>query len=159
MTAPRAEDTQMNANSDKDYIDAKTDSIRAGMDGALGAFEANVNSKFAEVNGRFAEVNGKFAEVNGKFATLDATIAQVRTEIKESAERMTSQMVKWMVGIFVATLTIFFQLDGVFAEYRDSKVAGSASASAATDRHPTAADAGGTGKTLIKGAGDERQFR
>ena len=115
MTAPQAEDKQMNANSDKDYIDAKTDSIRAGMDGALGAFEANVNSKFAEVNGRFAEVNGKFAEVNGKFAevngkfaTLDATIAQVRTEIKESAERMTSQMVKWMVGIFVATLTIFF---------------------------------------------------
>lgn len=101
MTAPQAEDKQMNANSDKDYIDAKTDSIRAGMDGALGAFEANVNSKFAEVNARFAEVNGKFA-------TLDATIAQVRTEIKESAERMTSQMVKWMVGIFVATLTIFF---------------------------------------------------
>jgi len=77
----------MNANSDKDYIDAKTDAIRAGMDGRLGAFEANVN---------------------GKFATLDATIAQVRTEIKESAERMASRMVKWMVGIFVATLTIFF---------------------------------------------------
>ena len=77
----------MNANSDKDYIDAKTEAIPAGMDGRLGAFEANVN---------------------GKFATLDATIAQVRTEIKESAERMASQMVKWMVGIFVATLTIFF---------------------------------------------------
>ena len=91
----------MNANSDKDYIDAKTDSIRAGMDGALGAFEANVNAKFAEVN-------GKFAEVNGKFAAVDASFAQVRTEIRESAERMTSQMVKWMVGIFVATLAIFF---------------------------------------------------
>ena len=77
----------MNANSDKDYIDAKTDSIRAGMDGRLGAFEANVN---------------------GKFATLDATITQVRTEIKESSERAISQMVKWMVGIFIATLTIFF---------------------------------------------------
>lgn len=105
----------MNANSDKDYIDAKTDSIRAGMDGALGAFEANVNAKFAEVNakfaevnGKFAEVNGKFAEVNGKFAAVDASFAQVRTEIRESAERMTSQMVKWMVGIFVATLAIFF---------------------------------------------------
>ena len=98
----------MNANSDKDYIDAKTDSIRAGMDGALGAFEANVNAKFAEVNAKFAEVNGKFAEVNGKFAAVDASFAQVRTEIRESAERMTSQMVKWMVGIFVATLAIFF---------------------------------------------------
>ena len=91
----------MNANSDKDYIDAKTDAIRAGMDGRLGAFEANLNA-------RFAEVNGKFAEVNAKFAAVDASIAQVRTEIKESAERMASQMVKWMVGIFVATLTIFF---------------------------------------------------
>ena len=98
----------MNANSDKDYIDAKTDAIRAGMDGALGAFEANVNAKFAEMSGKFAEVNGKFAEVNGKFAAVDASFAQVRTEIRESAERMTSQMVKWMVGIFIATLTIFF---------------------------------------------------
>ena len=98
----------MNANSDKDYIDAKTDAIRAGMDGRLGAFEANLNARFAEVNGKFAEVNGKFAEVNAKFAAVDASIAQVRTEIKESAERMASQMVKWMVGIFVATLTIFF---------------------------------------------------
>ncbi|USX22839.1 hypothetical protein NHH82_12010 [Oxalobacteraceae bacterium OTU3REALA1] len=87
MAAPQVEDKRMNANSEKDYIDAKSDSIRAGMDGRLGAFEANVN---------------------GKFATLDATIAQVRTEIKESAERVTSQMVKWMVGIFIATLTIFF---------------------------------------------------
>lgn len=87
MAAPQVEDKRMNANSDKDYIDAKSDSIRAGMDGRLGAFETNVN---------------------GKFATLDATIAQVRTEIKESAERVTSQMVKWMVGIFIATLTIFF---------------------------------------------------
>lgn len=84
----------MNANSDKDYIDAKTDAIRAGMDGRLDAFEANVNAKFAEVN--------------GKFAAVDASFAQVRIEIRESAERVTSQMVKWMVGIFIATLTIFF---------------------------------------------------
>lgn len=87
MAPGQVDHKRMNANSDKDYIDAKTDAIRAGMDGRLGAFEANVNRKFA---------------------TLDATIAQVRTEIKESAERMTSQMVKWMVGIFIATLTIFF---------------------------------------------------
>lgn len=84
----------MNANSDKDYIDAKTDSIRAGMDGRLGAFEANVNAKFAEVN--------------GKFAAVDAGFAQVRGEIREATERVASQMVKWMVGIFIATLTIFF---------------------------------------------------
>ena len=101
MAAPQVEDKRMNANSDKDYIDAKSDAIRAGMDGRLGAFEANVNAKFAEVS-------GKFAEVNGKFAAVDASLAQVRTEIKESAERVTSQMVKWMVGIFIATLTIFF---------------------------------------------------
>jgi hypothetical protein len=101
MAAGQVDHKRMNANSDKDYIDAKTDAIRAGMDGALSAFEANVNAKFAEMN-------GKFAEVNGKFAAVDASFAQVRTEIRESAERMTSQMVKWMVGIFIATLTIFF---------------------------------------------------
>ena len=84
----------MNANSDKDYIDAKTDAIRAGMDGRLDAVEANVNAKVAEVH--------------GKFAAVDASFAQVRTEIRESAERVTSQVVKWMVGIFIATLTIFF---------------------------------------------------
>ena len=94
MAAGQVDHKRMNANSDKDYIDARTNSIRAGMDGRLGAFEANVN--------------GKFAEVNGKFAALDASLAQLRTEIKESAERVTSQMVKWMVGIFIATLTIFF---------------------------------------------------
>ena len=39
----------MNANSDKDYIDAKTEAVRAGMDGRLDAFEANVNGRFAEL--------------------------------------------------------------------------------------------------------------
>lgn len=109
----------MNANSDKDYIDAKNEATRASLDARLAAFEENVNGKFAEVNGKFAEVNGKFGEVNGRFAAVDARFdgletkmeagfAQIRAEFKEAIERATSQMVKWMVGICIAMFTIFF---------------------------------------------------
>ena len=76
----------MNANSDKDYIDAKIESVRAGMDGRLDAFEANVNGRFAELN-----------------AKIDKLGADLRKEIAESSARM----VQWMVGIFLASMAIF----------------------------------------------------
>jgi hypothetical protein len=102
----------MNANSDNDYIDAKNEATRAGLEGRLAAFEENVNGKFAEVNGKFGEVNGKFAAVDARFVGLEtkmeAGFAQMRAEFKEAIERATSQMVKWMVGICIAMFTIFF---------------------------------------------------
>lgn len=102
----------MNANSDKDYIDAKNEATRASLEGRLAAFEENVNGKFAEVNGKFGEVNGKFAAVDARFVGLEtkmeAGFAQIRAEFKEAIERATSQMVKWMVGICIAMFTIFF---------------------------------------------------
>lgn len=102
----------MNANSDKDYIDAKNEATRASLEGRLAAFEENVNGKFAEVNGKFGEVNGKFAAVDARFVGLEtkmeAGFAQMRAEFKEAIERATSQMVKWMVGICIAMFTIFF---------------------------------------------------
>ena len=88
----------MNANSDKDYIDAKTEATRAGLDGRLAAFEENVNGKFAAIDMRFVALETK----------MEAGFAQIRAEFKEAIERATSQMVKWMVGICIAMFTIFF---------------------------------------------------
>jgi hypothetical protein len=76
----------MNANSDKDYIDAKTEAVRADMNARLDAFEANVNGRFAELN-----------------AKIDKLGAELRKEIAESSARM----VQWMVGIFLASMAIF----------------------------------------------------
>lgn len=87
----------MNANSDKDYIDAKIESVRAGMDGRLDAFEANVNGRFAELN---AKIDKSVAELNAK---IDKLGADLRKEIAESSARM----VQWMVGIFLASMAIF----------------------------------------------------
>ena len=95
----------MNANSDKDYIDAKNEATRAGLDGRLAAFEENVNGKFAEVNGTFAAIDMRFVALETK---MEAGFAQIRAEFKEAIERATSQMVKWMVGICIAMFTIFF---------------------------------------------------
>jgi len=90
----------MNANSDKDYIDARNEATRAGLDGRLTAFEENVNGKFAAIDMRFVALETK----------MEAGFAQIRAEFKEAIERATSQMVKWMVGICIAMFTIFFSL-------------------------------------------------
>ena len=105
MDAGPAEDKHMNANSDKDYIDARNEATRAGLDGRLTAFEENVNGKFAEVNGKFAAIDMRFVALETK---MEAGFAQIRAEFKEAIERATSQMVKWMVGICIAMFTIFF---------------------------------------------------
>jgi uncharacterized membrane-anchored protein len=101
----------MNANSDKDYIDAKIESVRAGMDGRLEAFEANVNGRFAELNAKIdksvAELNTKIdksvAELNAK---IDKSVAELRKDIAE----FSSRMVQWMVGLFLASMAIFITL-------------------------------------------------
>ena len=109
----------MNANSDKDYIDAKTEAVRAGMDGRLDAFEANVNGRFAELNAKIdksvAELNAKIdksvAELNAKIdrsvaelnAKIDKSVADLRKDIAE----LSARMVQWMVGIFLASMAIF----------------------------------------------------
>lgn len=87
----------MNANSDKDYIDAKTEAVRAGMDGRPDTFEANVNGRFPAFE---ANVNARFAETNAK---LDKLGADLRKEIAEASARM----VQWMIGIFLASMAIF----------------------------------------------------
>jgi ribosome-associated translation inhibitor RaiA len=123
----------MNANADKDYIDAKTEAVRSGMDGRLEAFQAEVNAKFietnsridalaADVNVRFAETNARIdalaAEVNVRFAETNARIdklevnlnAKIETavaELRKDIAELSSRMVQWMVGTFIATIAIF----------------------------------------------------
>jgi hypothetical protein len=86
----------MNANSDKDYIDAKIESVQAGMDGRIDSFEANVNGRFAELN----------AKIDRSDAKIDQLGADLRKEIAESSART----VQWMVGIFLASITIFITI-------------------------------------------------
>ena len=105
----------MNANSDKDYIDAKTEAVRAGMDGRLSSFEGNVNSRFASfeanVNGRFASleenVNVRFAETNARIDKLDAKIDNMGADLRKEIAESSARMVQWMVGIFLASMAIF----------------------------------------------------
>ncbi|HWW71223.1 MAG TPA: hypothetical protein VN089_14880 [Duganella sp.] len=109
----------MNANSDKDYIDAKTEAVRAGMDGRLDTFEANVNGRFAEMNAKFdtavAELNAKIdksvAELNAKIDTvaaeLNAKIDKMGAELRKEIADASARMVQWMVGIFLASMAIF----------------------------------------------------
>ena len=112
----------MNANSDKDYIDAKIESVRAGMDGRLEAFEANVNGRFAELNAKIdksvAELNEKIdksvAELNAKIdksvAELNAKIDKSVAELRKDIAEFSSRMVQWMVGLFLASMAIFITL-------------------------------------------------
>ncbi|MEO5932182.1 MAG: hypothetical protein ABIQ08_01325, partial [Duganella sp.] len=98
----------MNANSDKDYIDAKVEAARAGMDGRLDAFEANVNSRFAEMNAKFdksvAELNAKIDTVA---AELNAKIDKLGAELRKEIAEVGARMVQWMVSIFLASMAIF----------------------------------------------------
>lgn len=47
--AKQADDSIMNTASDKEYIDARFDTVNAGLDGKLNGFEARMDVKFAEV--------------------------------------------------------------------------------------------------------------
>lgn len=120
----------MNANSDKDYIDAKVEAVHADMDGRLDTFEANVNGRFAEVNAKIdksvAELNAKIdtgvaqlnakidtavAQLNAKIDTvaaeLNAKIDKLGAELRKEIADFSSRMVQWMVGLFLASMAIF----------------------------------------------------
>ncbi|CAN7626657.1 hypothetical protein [Duganella sp. LjRoot269] len=69
----------MNANSDKDYIDAKVDGIRAVLDERTEAIRESMR---------------------------EMRVA-VEAKIVSTVESAVSQLVKWMVGTFIATIAIF----------------------------------------------------
>jgi roadblock/LC7 domain-containing protein len=150
-----AEDGCMNANADKDYIDAKVETMHTLLDERLGAFQAMMDGRFAEmrayIDGRFAEmradIDGRFAEmradIGGRFAEMRADIdgrfAEMRaymdgrfTAMDEKIDRVvaqnTAQIIKWMIGIWIASGVLFisvmtFVVSNVSSEARASTAA------------------------------------
>jgi roadblock/LC7 domain-containing protein len=118
-----AEDGYMNANSDKDYIDAKVETMHTLLDERLGAFQAMMDGRFAEfgamMDGRFAEfqamMDGRFAEfqakMDGRFAEMraymDGRFAELKSELKAQMADNTAQLIKWMVGVWIGGLVVF----------------------------------------------------
>jgi len=78
----------MNSNADKDYIDAKVE----GLDARLAAVSGTSDAKFGAVDARFD--------------ATDAKLEAIMAKIESAFQRATSQMVKWMVGVLAAGITI-----------------------------------------------------
>ncbi|MES2352310.1 MAG: hypothetical protein V4641_32500 [Pseudomonadota bacterium] len=76
----------MNANSDKDYIDAKADSLHAEMAG----FRAVLDERTEAIRESMREMR-----------------VAVEAKIVSTVESAVSQLVRWMVGTFIATIAIF----------------------------------------------------
>jgi roadblock/LC7 domain-containing protein len=109
----------MNANSDKDYIDAKVETMHTLLDERLGAFQAMMNGRFAEfqarIDGRFAEfqarIDGRFAEfhayMDGRFAEMHAEMDKRFAEMRAEMAHNTAQIIKWMVGVWIGGIVLF----------------------------------------------------
>ena len=137
----RVEDGSMNANSDKDYIDARTDAIRASLEG------------------RFDGVNARIDGLNARLDAVDAHFDQLRAEINSAVDRAMTQMLKWTVGLFFAMATIFlssmaFFMNTVVANIPAQLVLAT---SPAVMYVPTPATAPGS-LTSLRSPSDERQF-
>lgn len=83
--AKQAEHSSMNTASDKEYIDARFETVNAGLDGKLNTFEARVDVKFAEVH---------------------QVLAEVRTEMQRGFADMTRWIVGAIIGVAIASVTI-----------------------------------------------------
>src|SRR5471032_1819091 len=85
----------MNANSDKDYIDARMEGIDARVDSRFADMNTNMNTKFAEMDIKFMDAN---MNVNAKFAKVDIKFAELRTEMAKGF----ADVIKWMIGTLIA---------------------------------------------------------
>jgi len=107
-----AEDGYMNANSDKDYIDAKVETMHTLLDERLGGFREVMDERlngFREalderLNGFRAvldeRLNAFQVMMNGKF---EAQTALLRAEMAQN----TAQLIKWMVGVWIGGIVLF----------------------------------------------------
>jgi hypothetical protein len=100
MRRCEAEDGCMNANSDKDYIDAKVETMHTLLDERLGAFQAMMDGRFAEMR----------AYMDGRFAAMDAKIDRVVAELRAEMAQNTAQIIKWMIGIWIASGVLFISV-------------------------------------------------
>jgi hypothetical protein len=80
----------MNASSDKDYIDAKVETMHTLLDERLGAFQAMMDGRFAAMQ----------AYMDGRFAALG-------NELRAEMAHNTLQIIKWMVGVWIGGIVLF----------------------------------------------------
>lgn len=80
----------MNANSDKDYIDAKVETMRTLLDERLGGFREVMDERLSAFQ----------IMMNGKF---EAQTALLRAEMAQN----TAQLIKWMVGVWIGGIVLF----------------------------------------------------
>jgi hypothetical protein len=78
----------MNANSDREYIDNKVGDVRTAVDD----LRVTMNERFAAVHARFDAVDAK----------IDSAVAKGTTEV-----------VKWVVGLFITTIALNVALASV----------------------------------------------
>lgn len=77
----------------KDYIDAK-----------CVATESRVEARFAEFDARVTALEIK---MENRFAAMEALVRQLVADLRAEMHRNTADIIKWMVGLFVATIAIF----------------------------------------------------
>jgi len=80
----------MNANADKDYIDAKVETMHTLLDERLGGFREVMDQRLSALQ----------IMMNGKF---DAQTALLRAEMAQN----TAQLIKWMVGVWIGGIVLF----------------------------------------------------
>lgn len=80
-------------DGNKDYIDAKS-----------AATESRVDARFAEFDAR---VTAFEARMNAKFDAFEVKVYQLISELRIEMHKNTADIIKWMVGLFVATIAIF----------------------------------------------------
>lgn len=82
----------MNANSDREYIDNKVGDVRTAVDGLRVTMNERLEAVHTSVDDLRATMNERFAATNAKIDSIAPIIL--------------SEVVKWGVGLFVATIAL-----------------------------------------------------
>lgn len=89
----------MNANSDREYIDNKVGDVRTAVDDLRATMTERLEAVHTSVDDLRATMNERFGAVHARFDAMDAKIDSV-------APKVLSEVVKWGVGLFVATIAL-----------------------------------------------------
>ena len=77
----------------KDYIDAK-----------CVATESRMEARFAEFDARVTALE---IRMENRFTAMEALVRQLVADLRTEMHKNTADIIKWMVGLFVATIAIF----------------------------------------------------
>ena len=93
----------MNAPSDKDYIDARYDTVNERVNSEMRLLHTEMAARFEKVEQRIAaEGRAIRDEVNLKLAQMEANIARGQQELLKGQ----NDLLKWIVGALIATAAI-----------------------------------------------------